>query len=169
MSIDKITDSLYEFMQEGFPSQQEAIRAIWNKDVDQIPVIRDLQPDRREAIVACYAKQIFLTMEKYPEQLAKGYLWLNSCEPDAPHLSTDYAKKGGDFFVGTDLLNWGYGYNAIEIQRKRINYRDEADQNSRKPLFVSIERLKTDHMPEELEHYKLFRNVVDVATCNRAV
>ena len=163
MSIDQKTESLNNFMEAQFPSRQKAIRAIWKGELSELPdAIKNLPESRREAIVACYADNLFLTMEKYPEQLAKGYLWLTSCEPDTPHFSTKYARDVQSFFVGTDLPNFGFGYSQIEIQRKQINYRDEADRNSRKPLFVPIAQLKTDHMLDELSYYRTFRSVVDM-------
>jgi hypothetical protein len=162
MKTDQRTEGLHEFMQTKFPSQQEAIQTIWGRDPSELPdAIRDSL--EREAIIACYAEKILLTMEKYPAQLARGYLWLTSCEPETPHLSTSYATDDSDFFIGDDLPNWGYGYEGIELKSKTVNFRDEADKNSRKPLFVAINQLRTDHMPERLRHYRLFRSLVGTA------
>jgi len=158
MSIDEKTMTLYDFMESKFPSQQMAVRAVWSMDVSELPdAIRLLSEDERESLVACYPEHIFLTMEHYPEQLMKGYLWLTSCEPCNPSLSTSYARRGEPFFVGVDFPNFGYGYSQIEIQRKQINYKDEADRDSRKPLFVPISKLRTN-MPERLEHYREFQS-----------
>ena len=153
MSIDQRTESLYEFMEAKFPSKQEATRTVWKMKTSELPgVLRDLPRERREAIVACYAQHIMLTQEKFPELLAQGYLWLKSCDPKTPQHSTDYAKEGSDFIVGYALPNWGYGYRGIKLMPKR------------KPLFVPIRRLKTDHMPERLRHYEIFRNIGDMLT-----
>lgn len=158
-------ESLYKFMNNKSPSQREGIRTVWRMNPFELPPsLKDLPTDRRKAIIACYSDNIFLTMEKFPELLKKGYLWLTSCDPDYPENSTDYANKRSllseDVLVGTDLLNWGFDYNKVGVIRKTY-YRDEKDRNHDKPLFVVIRNLETEHMPERLEHYKLFRSLVE--------
>lgn len=160
MNTEPRTKSLDDFMKPYFPSQQEAIMTVWKMDPSELPAsIRDLPEDRIEALVACYADNIALTMTKYPEQLAQGYLRLCSCDPKKPELATDYAKNEGKVLIGTDMPDWRFGYSAMEESRPSTSYWNP----DRKPLFVPIERLETKHMPEKLKQYMLIRSILDIA------
>ncbi len=145
-----MTESLDSFMQSKFPSQQNAIRTIWKTDISDMPeALRNLPEDRREALIASYADHIFLTMHYYPEQFSKGLLCLTSCNPDNPEVSTSYAKEG-EYHVGDNLPNYRFWYNDINLSRDK-----------RVPLFIPIERLKTDHMTDEIEYYRLFKKLME--------
>ena len=157
---DPRTESLSDFLRLGFPSQQEAVRVVWSLASWQVPgVLRTFPHDRRAALLACYAKEVYLTMRHYPDQLAQGRLFLTSCDPAHPELSTEYAhpyknQRGHkDVVVGTGLPSFDYGYERIELRR-----------DHRKPLFVPLSQLATAHMPERIQHFWQFRQMMGLAS-----
>ncbi len=160
----RIFKGLSDYLGEIFPSRANAIRKVWKMSTDKFPPqIGKLPDEQREALIATYAPEIYLTMQKYPEQLVQNLLWLTSCDPDKPANSTNYARPGKPFFIGRTLPNWGYAYSTIEIRRKQINYGEKGRDND-KPLFVPINALRTDGVTEELEYYATFRGNLDMAT-----
>ena len=163
----RVFSGLKDYLATIFPSEAQAIRAVWEMDVDKLPLpIRGLPDERREAIIAGYAASIYLTIQKYPDQLAQGLLKLTDCIPSEPQNFISYARE--HFVVGTNLPAWGYGSSKIERITTQQPNRNGKMEDKYRPLFVPIGVLETGYMDEYLDYYRTFRKMLDIAGRDKA-
>jgi hypothetical protein len=130
-----------------FYSKERARTMIWKMPVITLPdKIRNLPKGEREKVLACYAPEIGLTLEKYPEQIENGLLKVASSIQGEIRGPSVILGGVENLVVLEGLHDFVFGVNEI----------GDYSGGKSKPVFAHVYELASVPNGERLAEYRKF-------------